>query len=198
MNQLRTSVALIVLAVLACAFYSMSHAQQPVSSPHGITPFGTHAAQVPLSGSIIGPPTIPAAFIDHVLDVAQSPAKGIGTVMYQLGVQYGIDPVYALAFFHHESGYGKAGVAVTTHSVGNIRCTVGYTCDSSGGYRAYPSYAASVADWYALIRDVYLAHGLTTVQTIIPVYAPTADHNDESAYIYSVLSDVARYRQGQV
>lgn len=207
MNQIRTSVLLILLAVLACVFYSMTHAQQPVVSLQSSTPLmyqaasqhGTHAAaQVHLAGSIIGPPTITASFIDHILDVAQSPAKGIGTVMYRLGTQYDIDPAYALAFFHHESDYGKAGMAISTHSIGNIRCTTGYPCDPSGGYRAYPSYAASVADWYTLIHDVYLANGLTTVQTIIPVYAPSTDHNDESAYIHSVLSDVAQYRQGEV
>ena len=117
--------------------------------------------------------------------------------MYQEGVKYGIDPVYALAFFHHESTFGLAGVARVTHSIGNIRCTQGYACDPSGGYRAYPSYAVAVQDWYALIASVYLAHGLNTVEKIIPVYAPNADNNNESSYIANVNNDVAHWREGK-
>ena len=118
--------------------------------------------------------------------------------MYQQGIKYGIDPVYELAFFHHESTFGLRGVARNTHSIGNIRCTQGYTCDASGGYRSYPSYMAGIVDWYQLITYSYIPHGLTTVESIIPVYAPNADNNDEGAYITSVNRDVAMWREGRV
>ena len=139
-------------------------------------------------------PTVTASFIDRVL--FQSPARGLGKVMYQEGVKRGIDPAYALAFYHHESDYGLYGVARVSLSLGNIRCTPGYQCIE--GYRAYASYAAAVIDWYTLIATVYLASGLMTVEQIIPVYAPSIDHNDEGAYIASVNTDVMRWREGQV
>ncbi len=147
---------------------------------------------------VIGRPTITASFIDHILALAHSPAQGIGQMMYQQGVKYGIDPIYALAFFHHESSFGLAGVARSTHSIGNIRCTQGYTCDPTGGYRSYPSYAVGIEDWYQLLASVYLPNGLTTVEKIIPVYAPNADHNNEAAYIANVNTDVALWREGKV
>lgn len=141
-------------------------------------------------------PTVTAAFLDHVLTLAHSPSVGLGTVLYEEGVKYGIDPAYALAFYHHESDYGRLGVARVTLSLGNIRCTAGYRCIE--GYRAYASYAAGVLDWYTLIANVYLAHGLTTVEQIIPVYAPSADNNNEAAYIAGINADVAIWREGRV
>jgi hypothetical protein len=75
-------------------------------------------------------------------------------VLYDLGVQYGIDPAFAVAFFVVESACGTRGVARTTHSLGNIRCTPGYAC--AAGYRAYATWAAGAADWYALLRTLYL------------------------------------------
>lgn len=208
MNSMRTSVVLIVVIVLALAFYNVAFAHPQVTLSLPATPtVSSHGVPRPvvrpLSSSsqvqsLVGPPTITASFIDSVLATAHSPAVGIGRVMYRLGVRYGIDPAFALAFYHHESSYGERGVARTTRSLGNIRCTVGYACDPTGGYRAYPSYEAGVEDWYRLITEVYLPSGLSTVETIIPVYAPAADQNNESAYIASVRADVAAYRRGEV
>jgi hypothetical protein len=162
----------------------------------------THAtSNVPTfqtSDKVTGPPSVSAAFIDRVLTAAGSPAKGIGATMYRLGVQYGIDPVFALAFFRHESSFGLRGMAITTMSIGNIRCTPGWRCDPSGGYRAYASWAAGVADWYTLIKEVYIADGRDQVSTIIPKYAPAGDNNDEQAYIASVMADVNRWRGGHM
>jgi hypothetical protein len=45
---------------------------------------------------------------------------------------------------------------------------------------------------------VYVGNGLTSVQTIIPVYAPTADHNDEAAYIANVMTVVTELRAGSM
>jgi hypothetical protein len=150
------------------------------------------------AGLIIGGPSLSAAFVDQVLAAVHSPAQGIGPTLSQLSLRYHLDDAYALAFFHHESDYGTKGVAAHTHSWGNIRCTSGWICDPSGGYRAYPTYAAAAQDWYHLLATVYVARGLTTVSSIIPVYAPGGDHNDEAAYIQSVLSDVTTYRKGRV
>src|SRR5690242_19041073 len=45
------------------------------------------------------PPSLSAAQIDAILGEYPSPALGLGPVLYDLAVQYGIDPAYALSFF---------------------------------------------------------------------------------------------------
>ena len=72
--------------------------------------------------SVVGPPTMAAGLIDRVLLAYRSPARGLGSVIYHQGVKYGIDPVYALAFFWHESDFGTTGEARITYSPGNERC----------------------------------------------------------------------------
>lgn len=200
---MNTRTTCVVLLLGACAIVYLltpthaTHSSAPMKPLSSVVQHRHVFPNVPrIAHGVQGPPTVTASFIDRVLARAGSPAQGIGTVMYQEGVKYGIDPVYILAFFHHESSFGLAGVARSTHSIGNIRCTQGYTCDPTGGYRSYPSYAVAVDDWYTLLTYGYIAHGLNTVETIIPVYAPNADHNNEAAYIASVNADVAMWRQG--
>lgn len=198
----RTTCVVLLLGVLAIVYFlaptHASHSSAPVKPSSSVVQHRSVFSNISgTSHGVQGPPTVNASFIDRVLASAGSPAQGIGNVMYQEGVRYGIDPVYALAFFHHESSFGLAGVARSTHSIGNIRCTQGYTCDPTGGYRSYPSYTVALDDWYLLIK-AYIAHGLNTVETIIPTYAPNADNNNEAAYIASVNADVAQWRQGKV
>src|SRR5205807_3266610 len=77
---------------------------------------------------MMGPPTISAALITRVLEASHSPAMGKGQALYDLGVKYGIDPVYALAFFWHESHFGTTGEARITRSLGNERCVADRPC----------------------------------------------------------------------
>ncbi len=142
--------------------------------------------------SVPGKPTVNATLIDQVLFAYHSPVAGKGQVLYDDGVKYGIDPVFALAFFLQESTFGTAGVAQVTHSLGNIRCSPGYP-SCYHGYRKYTNWEDSFLDWYNLIRDVYVASGLTTVEQIIPVYAP-ATENDVHAYIATVEQAVDTWR----
>lgn len=144
-----------------------------------------------------GPPTITSAFIDQVLTDAHSPAAGSGQALYSLGVQYGIDPVYALAFFHHESNYGTTGEATVTRSLGNERCISDRPCidQKRGGYALMQSWTDGFDHWYSLIRNLYIKQwGLKTVEQIIPKYAPTSDGNNEQAYIAAVEQDVVTWR----
>jgi hypothetical protein len=135
--------------------------------------------------SVIGAPSTSVKQIEAVLQQYGSPAAGLGQKLYDLGVQYGIDPAYALAFFVHESSCGTQGVARFTRSLGNIRWTPGW--DSYSGYRKYPSWEAGMEDWYKLITDLYINQwGLRTVDAIVPVYAPVEDNNSPSSYIASV------------
>ncbi len=157
----------------------------------------TDAAFQSSSYSVVGQPTISAAFIDRVLDYYHSPAVGKGQALYDDGVKYGIDPVYALAFFMHESSFGKTGVARTTHSLGNIRTSEGY--QDYKGYRMYKTWEAGFEDWYTLISDQYVQQWeLTTVDQIIPVYAPSSDNNDVAAYISAIKKAVDTWRSGSI
>jgi hypothetical protein len=72
-------------------------------------------------------------------------------------------------------------------AVGNIRCTPGYRC--LDGYRASRTWAAGAADWYRLIRTLYLdTWGLRTPAPILPSYAPAGDGNDPAAYAARVTA----------
>jgi hypothetical protein len=145
------------------------------------------------SYEVIGPPSLSVEQIERVLAKYGSPAQGHGQTLYDLGVRYGIDPAYALAFFVHESGCGTKGVARFTMSIGNIRWTRGY--ENYEGYRKYGSWTESMEDWYKLITDLYIGQwGLRTVDAIIPVYAPAEDRNHPPTYIASVKTMVDEWR----
>ena len=149
------------------------------------------------SYSVIGQPTISAEFINRVLSANSSPAAGTGQAIFDLGVKYNIDPVFAMAFFEHESSFGTTGVARVTLSPGNIRASAGYA--QIEGYRAYRSWTAGFEDWYKLIKNLYIGQwGLTTVEQIVPVYAPSSDNNDVAAYISAVENAVDQWRSGVV
>jgi Mannosyl-glycoprotein endo-beta-N-acetylglucosaminidase len=148
--------------------------------------------------SVVAKPSISPTKIDAVLRQYNSPALGIGQVMYDLGLKYGIDPAFALAFFVHESSAGTKGVAVETKSIGNIRCTAGYECyrtQGNGAFRKYASWEVGTEDWFKLIKDLYIGKwGLTTVEQILPVYAPVGDKNNPSAYAQHVTKLVASWK----
>jgi flagellum-specific peptidoglycan hydrolase FlgJ len=145
----------------------------------------------------VGKPTVDVQFINSVLDYYGSPASGKGQTLYDDGVRYGINPAYALAFFLEESSFGTKGVAIVTHALGNIRAKAGEP--NYQGYRAYKSWEEGFTDWYRLMAQKYVGTWhLSTVDQIIPVYAPSADHNDEEQYIHAVKFAIERWRNGYV
>ncbi len=149
------------------------------------------------SYQVTGQPSVDANFINQVLASYHSPVSGKGQALYDLGVKYGVDPVYALAFFQHESRFGTTGVARFTHSLGNIRVTPGY--HNYAGYRKYDTWEEGFEDWYKLITIQYVQQwNLVTVDQIIPVYAPSSDNNDVDAYIQSIKDTVDAWRSGTV
>ncbi len=171
------------LAPIIDASAGASAAAQPV----------TTAPAQPGSYALVSPPSVSVQQIESVLAKYASPAAGQGQVLYDLGVKYGVDPAYALAFFVHESACGTRGVARFTHSLGNIRWTDGY--DNYQGYRSYPTWQQGMEDWYKLITDLYInGWGLQTVDQIIPVYAPTGDGNSPPDYISSIKFLVDSWR----
>ncbi len=147
--------------------------------------------------SVLGQPSVTADFINRVLANAGSPAAGKGQALYDLGVKYDIDPAFALAFFQHESSFGKAGEARSSLSLGNLRCIPDAQCTDN--YAWFPSWEAGFEAWYKLIRNLYVAvWGLTTVDQIIPKYAPPADNNNDDAYIASLKNSLDTWHAGQL
>lgn len=141
------------------------------------------------------PPSITPQQIDAVLAEYGSPATGSGQRVYDLGVEYGIDPAYALAFFIRESSAGTAGVAVRNRSWGNITCGGWPNCPD-GRFRRYASWEEGAEDWYRLIRVEYIdKRGHKTVEDVVPVYAPAEDENDVEGYIEAIRSMVSGWRR---
>jgi hypothetical protein len=179
-------------------------AERPVFPRFSVAaPLMVHGADT--SYTVTGSPSISADFIDRVLVAYGSPAAGTGQSLYDLGVQYGIDPVYALAFFLHEDSFGETGIGAANHSLGNIRCSEGYSCQY--GFRYYATWQDGYQDWYSLILNGYVKGEITdsiadypceTVEEIVPVYAPSSDHNDVAAYIAAIEHAVQQWRSGQV
>src|SRR5436305_10340026 len=100
--------------------------------------------------AVLGKPTISANFINQVLASYNSPAAGKGQTLYDLGVKYGIDPTFALAFFMHESTFGNAGEARLSLSLGNLRCIPNFKCQD--GYAWFNSWEDGFEAWYKIGR----------------------------------------------
>jgi hypothetical protein len=170
----------------------------------------TPGIQIGSNGEYIvaGPPSITPQFINTILCNWHSPACGQGAALYDLGVKYGIDPAYALAFFMNESTFGTAGMARLTLGLGNERCIDDRPCiNSQGGpcatgqscYALFTSWRDGFEHWFLLIRNLYISQWqLTTVPQIIHRYAPSADNNDEQHYTYVVEHAVDLWRKGIV
>lgn len=185
---------ILLILVAGAGVYAYTGAKQ------GATPTTQAALSHPLAASsslddIKHAPTITVAHIQQVLERANSPAQAYAKDLYEFGVQTGINPAIALAFFHHESGYGTQGAAVQTKSFGNIVCTPGWSY-CIGRFRAYPSWLEGIRDWYRLIQTEYVAQGLTTLPEIIHRYSPDGDgDNSESAYVSEVRNDLIQWQQ---
>ncbi len=184
--------SILLLTLCTCTFTwlaSRSTTPPPVADKPFVLPPGPY--------NVAGNPSIDADFINQVLQSYDSPAAGKGQSLYNYGIKYHIDPAYALAFFLHESTFGTQGVAQKTLSLGNIRAKEGEP--NYQGYCKYNSWEEGFEAWYRLIATTYVQKWkLSTVDKIIPIYAPAEDNNDEQAYILSVKRAVAKWRQGIV
>lgn len=154
----------------------------------------------PGTGSDVrGGPALTGAQVDAILAAYDSPATGTGATWEALSYQYGIDDAVAVAFFIHESTAGahpswsgRKPDGSTTHNIGNIVCAGYQRC--YGRWRDYASWEEGIEDWYRLIAVEYIqAHNLTTVEQIVPRYAP-AFENDVPGYIQAVRQNIARFR----
>jgi hypothetical protein len=147
-------------------------------------------------------PTVSAQFIDQMLCTYpvgnHSPACGTGQNIYNLGVQYGIDPAVPLGFFWEESNFGTKGEAATSHSLGNLRSSP-LEAFEADGYAQFYDWQTGERAWFVLIHDLYIKQwGLTTVPAILQRYAPDADGNNPLHYAQVVENAVTLWRSGKV
>ncbi|GHO50957.1 glucosaminidase domain-containing protein [Ktedonospora formicarum] len=107
---------------------------------------------------VTGKPTISVAKLDQILcetyNGVRPKACHSGQDLYNLGIEYGIDPIFALAFFRQESTYGTSPLAQRTLNLGNMRCAGYATCYE--GFRVYADLAEGYNDWYRLIAHGYV------------------------------------------
>jgi hypothetical protein len=150
----------------------------------------------PSQSSVLGHPSLSAAFVDRVLLRAASPAAGLGQAFYEESLTTGIDDAFPLAIFKHESSLGKQGIATVTHSVGNIRCAGYPTCYQ--GFRFYQTWHEGLHDLYHLLATEYIPYGLVTPAQILHKYAPAGDGNDPAGYAAAVVSYIQAWHAGQL
>jgi hypothetical protein len=152
---------------------------------------------------IQAPASISPATFRAILLAADSPAAPEAFVCYEVIRARGIDPGVALAFFAHESSYGTAGAATQTRNWGNLRrgrraYRVAAVPGSSGSFAWYRSWATGAEDWAdLLLGPIYIGAGRTTVETVLPVYAPSSDDNDPAGYAATVRALLHRYRAAE-
>ncbi len=140
-----------------------------------------------------GGPSISAERLDGILAAYQSPLQGQGEHIVALSNKYKIDDGVALAFFVMESRAGTQGEAVATHNFGNLRPMPNEP--ARDGYRYYDTWIDGAAEWFRLMRDLYVNQlDLHTVAEIVPVYAPAADSNDPPTMTAGILQLVGCWR----
>ncbi|HUY99087.1 MAG TPA: hypothetical protein VMU89_01960 [Thermomicrobiaceae bacterium] len=139
----------------------------------------------------------------RILDDAGSPAVAEAGAGYDAVAAEGVDPCFALAVFHHESGYGKAGVTPTygTRSPGNTRTksTPDGELVTVPGKGQYVRHTSWIEGWRDLAHRLvspsypYAARGAITIEQIIPIWAPASDNNSPETYIAAVVTDMAAW-----
>jgi len=153
-----------------------------------------------------GQPSMSFATFERVLRAARSPALGEAQAMYDAIVQFGIEPSFFAAVFNYKSRFGSDPAwpgrkpdGTYTQNPGDLACGADSTweCytlpDSTLSYRSYPTWEVGTRDWAAIIENYYFGQGWTTVEEIIPEYAPEYDGNDPADFIRRVLTDMAAW-----
>ncbi len=121
---------------------------------------------------------------------------------------YGVDPLFVLAMFQHESNMGRYGVARTTHSWGNTRAPsfgadpTGEIAGRSGTFPVFANWLDGAKSTAArLVEPTWVYAGRQTIREIFEhpsgdVWAPAGDMNDPTGYVRAVLDFMNRYADG--
>jgi hypothetical protein len=146
-----------------------------------------------------GQPSISADQMLSILKSYNSPSANPDFVqaVYDLGIEYGVNPAYAIGFFVMESSCGTKGRAVDNKSLGNIRYSNDrkspVTFVENQGFRQYQSWRDGAMDWFFVIRSYYLNRGVRDIYDVTPIYAPSEDHNNPENYASTVYSLVMKW-----
>jgi N-acetylmuramoyl-L-alanine amidase CwlA len=152
--------------------------------------------------TIVAAPRISAARFAAVLAQYKSPAAAEAAGLYRICVAQGIDPAVALAFFAHESSCGTLGICklYDTKNWGNVRSPEDPTLGKAtpipgrGNFAKYPSWSAGLLDWCKRLKGPkYAGCGLTTVEKVLPKYAPGSDGNSPAKYAEAVRTMIAAW-----
>jgi hypothetical protein len=122
----------------------------------------------------------------------------------------GVDPLFLLGMFNHESELGKKGTAVLTHSFGNTR-EPNFGATPIGKVKGRTGEFPEWRDWLdgckstvgRLIDPRWIYNERTQIQQIFDwpadqekVWAPAGDLNDPNGYLRAVLDFMNRYADG--
>jgi hypothetical protein len=140
-----------------------------------------------------------AAFLREV----GSPAAGEAHDSWSAVAAEGVDPLFALAVFWHESRCGTTGV-VAQYDLRNPGATrssrtgVGepVIIPGRGQFWRYPSWVHGFRDLARRLVDpgfVYRQRGAWSVEQIIPLWAPASDGNNPASYVAAVRSFMAKH-----
>jgi hypothetical protein len=186
------------------AYYKAQAEQQGYIFINGkgvqVAPKG-QSGPVPAAGdfSLTAGNSLDASEIQAILQSYNSPAVGYEYAFIQGSEKYGIDSAYVLAMFIHESTAGTRGVAVTTHSVGNIKATDG---NSFEGFQRYNDWAEGTLAHFELLAHYRDKLGDKTLADAITRWAPPRNsdgsfENDTSGYIAEAEAMVAGWRKAK-
>jgi hypothetical protein len=149
---------------------------------------------------ILHSPTISLSAFSSILRAAGSPAAPEAAGVYNAFIQYGVDPAVGLALFQHESGFGRAGVAVRTHGIGNLRYygqadASPVKTTRNGTFAGYANWTAGALGTARLLASTSYGKSKdhATVRTFPFRWAPAADHNKPAEYGASLARNIAKW-----
>lgn len=142
------------------------------------------------SASVVGSPSLPAAYVETIFQRVGSPMVGTGQAVEDAARAQNIDDAFALAVWWTETNDGAAGVGLVDRNPGSVRGSIGYP-SAFDGYTIYPSYTAAVNYWFTMLKKVYIELGLTTVYAIAHPYVGTSTSDLWAGKVFALMQ---RYR----
>lgn len=148
---------------------------------------------------ILGAPSISLGTFTQVLQAAHSPAAREAAGIYAAFVAQGVDPAIGLAIAQHESGFGKAGIAVGRFNLFGDRYYGQAGATNAGGWAKFANYTAGAKYEAALLAGpLYGKSGkYATARTFPFRYAPSSDGNSPANYGNAVARLITGWSGGR-
>ncbi len=136
----------------------------------------------PLLPTITDPTGFAAAIDTYIKKTAAaSPFVGMGADFVAAGQANGINPAWEVNIARKEEVLGTANATPVTQANNSfgLTATASQPHISSNGrlWYKFDSFKASIPIEAAYLQRRYISQGLTTFETIIPVYAPPSENN---------------------